>query len=439
MTELKERDWRRLLETIRRDHCVLVLGPDVCFEPGDASQTPLTTKLARQLSEGLPGAFEIDLALVSQLYLQRPDQDRVDLEIDVNDFFVPYAETTSDCFRDLAALPFSLCLSTTPDDFLSTAFREAGKSPTTAFYDFSDPGRRSGPMHATASAPLVFHLLGHISKPASLVLTETELLDFVITVVRGGSGLPDYVTARLQDPQTAFLFIGFCFQNWLARVLLHVLRSHGHPARSFALEGEAFFSYPDRNRVTLFFEQAHSIVFRRHAWLEFAAELRRRYEEIEGTKGSLPEPPPGAPKVFLCHDSRDRDLVQALEKRLHALGLDTWRDAQDLRGGDDWDRQIRHVLRRQVDYMLVCETPRMLNRGESYFHLEITEALERQRRFPTGQRFLIPGTLEPSEGLSNLDHLHRQDLVSDEGLKRLVSLLKEDWQLRRNQPQGNVG
>ena len=43
------------------------------------------------------------------------------------------------------------------------------------------------------------------------MLTETELLDFVVTVVRGGSGLPDYITARLQDPQTAFLFIGFCF------------------------------------------------------------------------------------------------------------------------------------------------------------------------------------------------------------------------------------
>lgn len=439
MTELKERDWRRLVETIRRDHCVLVLGLDVCFEPGDPSQTPLTTKLAQQLSEGIPGACDIDLALVSQLYLQRPDHDRVDLEIDVNDFFVPYSEQTSEFFKDLAALPFSLCLSTTPDNFLSTAQRQAGKSPITEFYDFSDPGRRSGPMLATVESPLIFHLLGHTSKPASLVLTETELLDFVITVARGGSGLPDYITARLQDPQTAFLFIGFSFQNWLARVLLHVLRSHRHPARSFALESDAFFSYPDRNQVALFFEQAHSIVFRRHAWLEFAAELRRRYAEIEGATASSPAPPIGAPKVFLCHDSRDRDLVKALEKRLHALGLDTWRDAQDLRGGDDWDRQIKHVLRKQVDYVLVCETPRMVSRGESYLHLEITEALERQRYFPTGQRFLIPGTLEPSEGLTNLDHLHRQDLVSDEGLKRLASLLQEDWQLRCKQPQRNVG
>jgi hypothetical protein len=204
------------------------------------------------------------------------------------------------------------------------------------------------------------------------------------------------------------------------------------------LEGDAFFLHPDRNRVALFFEQTHSIIFRRHVWLEFATELRHRYEQIEGAKTG-PPPPTGAPKVFLCHDSRDRDLVLALEKRLHALGLNTWRDAQDLRGGDDWDRQIKHVLRKQVDYVLVCETPRMLSRGESYFHLEVKEALERQRLFPTGQRFLIPGTLEPSDGLPELNHLHRQDLASDQGLKQLAGLLEEDWQVRNSQPHRNTG
>lgn len=440
MEELQERDWRRLVETIRRDHCVLVIGPDACFELDDPEQTPLTSKLSRQLAEGLPGATEIagELGLVAQMFLHRPDYDRVDLEMDVNDFYQSYADRTNAFFQDLAGLPFSLCLSTTPDDFLANAFRQAGKSPVTAYYDFSDPGRSSGPMFGSADSPLVFHLLGNIAKPASLVLTETELLDYLSMVVRGGSGLPDYIAARLRDPQTAFVFVGFRFQRWSARVLLHILQSHGHPARSFALEGEAFFSQPDRNRVALFFEQAHSIVFRRHAWVDFAAELRRRYGEIHGQKEER-LPPPEAPKVFLCHDSRDRELVRTLQERLHSVGVNTWRDKQDLRGGDDWDRQIKHVLRSQVDYVLVCQTPNLVGRGESYLHLEIKEALERQRRFPTGQRFVIPGILQPCDGLSELRHLHEQDLASDQGLQNLAAALREDWLARSLAPQRDAG
>ncbi len=433
VSELQERDWRRLVETIHRGNCVLVLGADVVFDPVDVDRTPLSESLARHLADMLPEppGEPIELPLVAELYLQQPDRDRYDLEIEVTDFYQAYGARTTDFHRDMAAMPFNLCITTTPDRFLEKALVDTGKEPIAASYDFSRPGRPAKLGSADERHPIVYSLFGDLTQPSSLVLTETELLDFLVTVVRGGSGLPDYIAGQLASPQTGFLFVGFGFQRWYSRILLHALQSEGRRTRSLAMEGNAFFSHPEHALTALYFEQACSIVFRRQVWTEFAADLRRRYQQTYTAAAATAVPPPGAPKVFLCHDSRDRESVAALEGRLHGLGVDTWRDKQDLRGGDDWDRQIKHVLRKQVDYVLVCESPRLVSKGEGYLHLEIKEALARQQRFPGGRRFLIPVMIEPCTVLADLEALHREDLTGQAGVERLAEALLADWREHR--------
>ena len=436
MEELQEREWRRLVETIHRGNCVLVLGPDVVFDPADADCRSLTSRLTEHLAKRLPDPprHSCELPLVAQLYLQQPKLDRYDLEIDVVDFYRPYSGQTSEFHRLLSALPFSLCVTTTPDGFMTNALRDKeDKRPQSAFYDFSDPGRPALLTAADADHPIVYGLFGDLSKPSSLVLSEIELLDFLITVVRGDSGLPDFIAAQLTAPQTAFLFIGFGFQRWYARILLHVLQTEGpRSTRSLAMEGDAFFTHPEGELTALFFEQACSIAFRQQGWVDFAADLRRRFEQTFPLKQPPAELPEDAPKVFLRHDSRDSYRVAALGRRLHTLGVNTWRDRQDLRGGDGWDRRIRQVIHKQVDYVLVCETPNLIGKGESYLHLEIKESLDRQKQFPSDAKFLIPAMLEPCEVLTDLEHLHRADLTQDAGVQRLAESILEDWRLRQS-------
>ena len=80
MDELHEKEWRRLVETIRRGNCVLVLGPDVAIEPGGSDLTPLTSLLARHLVEPLslskPAGSSDDLAFAAQLVVNQPNYDR---------------------------------------------------------------------------------------------------------------------------------------------------------------------------------------------------------------------------------------------------------------------------------------------------------------------------------------------------------------------------
>ena len=48
---LSQHDWRRLARTVQSGNCVLVLGPGVAVEPGKEPRTPLTTLLARSISD----------------------------------------------------------------------------------------------------------------------------------------------------------------------------------------------------------------------------------------------------------------------------------------------------------------------------------------------------------------------------------------------------
>lgn len=50
-------------------------------------------------------------------------------------------------------------------------------------------------------------------------------------------------------------------------------------------------------------------------------------------------------KVFLCHAATDKPMVRDLYKRLVADGVDAWLDKEKLLPGQDWELEIRKVVR----------------------------------------------------------------------------------------------
>ena len=88
------RDWRRLIRTIQRGNCVLLLGPDVASDPIGQHPEPLSVLLACKLADELPAGTPLgcrdDLAHVAQLYVAQRDPDRTDLEMAVEDFYRPF-------------------------------------------------------------------------------------------------------------------------------------------------------------------------------------------------------------------------------------------------------------------------------------------------------------------------------------------------------------
>ena len=436
MEGLTDQDWRRLAETIQRGNCVLLLGPAVAVRERDPQRVALTVSLARALAEKAgPAAANInsdDFRHAAQVFLSSGGADRVDLELAVRDFFAPLAQETTDLHRRLAELPFSLCVNTTHDRFLANAFKAVGKTPQLGYYNFRKPSITTA-LNASPKNPLVFNLYGDLDDPDSLVLTENDLLDFLVGVIKNAPPLPSYVTARFSAPDTSFLFLGFGFQRWYVRILLHVLQAARHRYRSLALEDAGFFAHPDRAQTALFFEHEHLIGFKLLSWEDFVRELTARHSTlaVSAKTAASAAPATDAPLAFLCHVHEDREAVAALADRLQGLGIRVWLDRQSLRGGDDWDRLIQDVLGKHVNYVVVVQSPRMREQVRSYVYKEVQVALESQKSFARGIRFVIPVKLEPVDQLEELSRFHWIDLSAARGVEDLVQAIREDWALRQ--------
>lgn len=433
------RELRALVERIKRGDCVLVLGPRVAIRAGDPERMPLDELLALELLDSLgPDAPQTSqpptLRRAADLYY-RVRKDREDLELTVQDFYLREAAATTDFHRDLAHLPFRLCVCASPDSLMVKAFEEAGKSPQRGHYGFREAAaqRLATP---TAERPLVYNLFGHHDDPRSLVLTEADLIEFLVSVVKGAPPVPDQVRHVLADSEASFLFFGFGFHHWYLRVLLQVMNIYGHRSKAIAFEDEQFFSHPEHEQAVGFFSGDRLIEFRPLRWEEFARQLREAADT--GAKkvadAAAPPPPAHAPKAFLSYASEDRELVENLAQELQSRGIRVWQDKQDLRAGDNWNDVLMGVIGNVVDYVVVVQTPAMVGRVEGVFHREIQVAQLRQSGMgeADGQRFrfLIPVKVGEIPLLSSLSHAHVIDVGDTAGVQALVQSIEEDWQRR---------
>ena len=446
--ERELRELRGLVERINRGDCVLVLGPRVAVRPDDPERRPLDSLLAEELIEsigatGAEGAASAaNLHRAADLYY-RTRQDRVELDVAVQDFYEREASATTDFHRDLAKLPFRLCICASPDSLMFNAFAATeGKAPQKGYYSFRpiQTPRLSAP---TAERPIVYHLFGHHEEAKSLVLTEGDLIEFLVAIVRGTPAVPDQVRSMLADPAASFLFIGFGFHNWYLRVLLQVMNVYGHQSKAIAFEDSHFFDHPERQQVVGFFSGDRLIEFRPLQSETFAKQLSEAYES-SGRKrvqaapaaagGSVVSSADKAPLAFISYASENRDRVEQLMASLEARGINVWQDRQNLRAGDDWNQKLIRVIQKMVDYVIVLQTDEMLSRTEGVFHREIKEAETRQWSMSEYQgdklRFLIPVQCGACGILSSLENRHVIDIDAPGGEEALADSILEDWRKR---------
>lgn len=435
-----ERELRGLVERINRGDCVLVLGPRVAVRPDDPERRPLDGLLAQELMESIGATAGESLHRAADLFY-RTRQDRVELDVAVQDFYEREAGATTDFHRDLAKLPFRLCICASPDSLMLNAFAETeGKAPQRGYYGFR-PVYTPRLATPTADRPIVYHLFGHHVEARSLVLTEGDLIEFLVAIVRGAPSVPDQVRSVLADPSASFLFIGFGFHNWYLRVLLQVMNVYGHQSKAIAFEDTHFFTHPDRQQAVGFFSGDRLIEFRPLQWETFARQLSAAYE-ASGRKrvhaASEPvqsgQPSERAPLAFISYASENRDRVEALMVQLQARGINVWQDRQDLRAGDDWNQKLIRVIQKMVDYVIVLQTEEMLSRTEGVFHREIREAQVRQSGMAEFRgeklRFLIPVQCGGCGILSDLESHHVIDVDAAGGEDALADSILEDWRNR---------
>lgn len=125
-------------------------------------------------------------------------------------------------YRALAALPFSIYLTTMPDDLLLDELRAAGKDPQPWLCPWNEAivetyYAEPAPCQPTLEKPLVFYLFGRLGDPATLAVTEDHYFDYLTGVTRNNDLIPEVVRYALTHH--LLLFLGFQLDAWDTRVI----------------------------------------------------------------------------------------------------------------------------------------------------------------------------------------------------------------------------
>jgi hypothetical protein len=132
------------------------------------------------------------------------------------DFFAP-----DEPHALLAALPVALYVTANYDSLLEEALRVQGRQPRVEIIVDQDGRAKKSSVRPTLSSPLIVHLYGHASQPASLVLTQDDFLEATVKLAKEEQFINPYVMAEITD--STLLAIGISPTSWQWRVFRHGL------------------------------------------------------------------------------------------------------------------------------------------------------------------------------------------------------------------------
>lgn len=134
----------------------------------------------------------------------------------------------------LANLPIKIYITTSYFDFIERALEKAKKKPHTlvCFWNKgeskADPGHRKDldpDSDITENTPLVYHLFGLEDYPNSIVLSEDDYMNFLVSVFEDTNNInpkvPMYLKKRLAEQK--LILLGYRLRDWDFRVLFKFL------------------------------------------------------------------------------------------------------------------------------------------------------------------------------------------------------------------------
>ena len=444
---MKERHWNNLVGSLRHGNCVLMLGSEIPVkapsatngsQSGNTLAEELRLRLARELEEDDRSPSGNTLAALAQQYEDTEGFGPTTLRATAEMVLTSRQYSPSSVHEQLAALPFSLIVTTGQDTMLEQALKAAGKSSISHRYHLRGDKRENPEfvLPGTPASPVVFHLFGSAEEPSSLVLSENDVLDFLIRVVSERPPLPNSLLRVLKRVGQSFLFVGFGIRHWDLRILLKILLRALELNRS----GPAIAAEPldgliqsDRDEMILFYQRGTRVELEDDDVGDFLTKLSQRLEADGGFVGqAMPLGP--RPRVFISYAREDAALASRVFDALQKEYFEPWLDQESLQGGDDWNKRIENDLDAS-DFVLVLYTPAFCQKTDSYVNKEVALACERALRVRGS--FLIPvRTAVLSEddrvdALRKFDEMELRETAFDEDFAKIISTLKREYQ-RRN-------
>ena len=168
--------------------------------------------------------------LVSNLKTQIHDQHFSEIVRQLD--YPRFLQNAEDPLRLLARLPLPIYITTSYYDFLERALNAEGKTPHTQLCFWSGGGagvraeHRSDPLYEpTPTQPVVYHLFGLEDYPQTLVLSEDDFMNFLMSVAQDINTQNPVVPLKLRQAlaESPLLLLGYQLRDWDFRVLFRFI------------------------------------------------------------------------------------------------------------------------------------------------------------------------------------------------------------------------
>lgn len=379
-------NWKNLINSIRNQECILVLGPNMATLKCDGKVLPISVVLAEKLAEELhrqkphhelrhPNnlayiAKELEDAYLPHCNFSR-EQARSKVGAFIQDFYDKYDHVDFPVYAKLAQLPFRFVVNTALDNFLVDAYCDENKlAAQSQYYHYRNPKHNNGiDIHEeeiTAEAPLVYNLFGSLHSPDSMVITESDQLFFLDAILQREqtATIPPSIAIHFASVEKyhyekTFVFLGFDFNQWHLRLLMHLINRYQRQKESYALQNPGNLS-----ELTTFF-------YKRNFEVEFVDLPPDQFLEDFSTKLKVAEestPETTALQVYLMYDKADKALKDHLDLQLAPLKreafIDTWNEEQLLPGEERKTEMLRQI--NEADIIILIVTPHFFASDEIY-------------------------------------------------------------------------
>lgn len=400
-------DWPDLIDAMRSDECVLLLGPHAATYQGDSLREMLAERMEvklRQRGARAPEGLK-DIPIMARLFMDSFKDSGAaldELRSTLRDFYAEFRDEHIPVYKEVAALPFKFIINTAPDSLLLHAFERHDKHPRFFDFHFDNPdynvemNNKALDLEKEISedTPLVFNLLGHYDRPDSLVLTDAARLHFLEVVLQRQkeASLPANIAfffnkRPIRRHRKAYIFIGFNFNEWHMRLFLHLLGSrHGNVLpHSFSLQNPAALE----GEVFTFFTDNFNMHFISEDPLGFLRDLKSQIQR------PIPVAPPAPKELLLLYHPDDEYLRAEMETYLaplrHSQLVEVWHEDK-IAPGDNVAETLREHLQ-SARLIVPLVTAKFIDNDHLFTEI-LSGALERHH---AGSVKLAPIMMEPCD------------------------------------------
>jgi hypothetical protein len=287
---LNSQDWDALLRRIKAQKCTPILGPGAYLDSFSLSLKVAQDWAAADPEYPFENCFEIS-RVAQFLSIKFDVTDPKDRIVDhIRQLTPPDFDNAKEPHRILASLPLPVYITTNYDDFMKQALELEHKDPKRDFSRWnkfcqdSEPSIFASDYRPTVANPTVFHLHGHAEVAESLVLTDDDYLDFLVSISKDEKLIPHHIEKALTG--TSLMLMGYRLDDWNFRVLFRSIVSYLEKSlikTHVCVQLEpADTSIEQRTRARKYFNRyfdRHDVRVYWGTCQDFAVELKKRWKE----------------------------------------------------------------------------------------------------------------------------------------------------------------